>query len=208
MTSGKSKPGGSGWGSEDLRTEVQRLGIADRVIFTGYVSDEEKAALLRAAAVYACPSLYEGFGLPVLEAQAMGVPVICSNTSSLPEVAGEGALLFDPQSVNEIGQALHQVLVDPSVRDRLIRLGHANVARFSWRDCAERILEKIEKAEGRRQKGEIENSKDKNPASVDQHGGIGLNNVKRRLELLYPGRHELKVLNDDEKFKVDLKIEI
>ena len=153
--------GGSGWGSEDLRTEVQRLGIADRVIFTGYVSDEEKAALLRAAAVYACPSLYEGFGLPVLEAQAMGVPVICSNTSSLPEVAGEGALLFDPQSVNEIGQALHQVLVDPSVRDRLIRLGHANVARFSWRDCAERILEKIEKAEGRRQKGEIENSKGK-----------------------------------------------
>ena len=136
--------GGKGWGGEDLQAEAVRLGSAERVRFTGYIDEREKAALLREAAVYACPSLYEGFGLPVLEAQATGVPVVCSNTSSLPEVAGEAALFFDPRSVEAIAHALVSVLSDAALRQRLIEAGQANVRRFSWERCAEVVLGRIE----------------------------------------------------------------
>ena len=152
--------GGAGWGGEDLPAQAQRLGIADWVRFTGYVSDVEKAVLLRGAAVYACPSLYEGFGLPVLEAQSVGVPVVCSNTSSLPEVsgaasaagaasaglpAGPGAILFDPEQVGEIVQALRRVLTNSTVCAQLVAAGYKNVARFSWERCAAQILAVIER---------------------------------------------------------------
>lgn len=136
--------GGAGWGGEDLQAEAVRLNIADRVRFTGYIDEREKAALLRGAAVYACPSLYEGFGLPVLEAQAAGVPVVCSNTSSLPEVAGDGALFFDPENIPAITAALNAVLQNAAQRQHLIQAGHANVQRFSWHACAERVMNAIE----------------------------------------------------------------
>ncbi len=136
--------GGAGWGGEDLHAEAQRLGITDQVRLTGYVDDLEKAALLRHAAAYACPSLYEGFGLPMLEAQSVGVPVICSNTSSLPEVAGDGALLFDPLDVPAMAQALTQVLTDPDTHARLVLAGNNNLARFSWDTCAAIVLAQIE----------------------------------------------------------------
>ncbi len=137
--------GGAGWGSEDLLAVAQGLGIAEHVRLTGYVSDIEKAALIRHAAVYACPSLYEGFGLPVLEAQSVGVPVICSNTSSLPEVAGESALFFDSQNVSAIAEALTQALHNPVRREQMMLAGAKNIARFSWDACAAIILARIER---------------------------------------------------------------
>jgi glycosyltransferase involved in cell wall biosynthesis len=143
--------GAQGWGGEDLRAEVASLGLASGVIFTGYVSDIEKAALLRGARAFAFPSLYEGFGLPVLEAQSAGVPVVCSNTSSLPEVAGDAALLVDPLDEAALARALRQAMCDECARARLIAAGTANVARFSWEACAAVVLECLEgKDDGRR----------------------------------------------------------
>lgn len=134
--------GGAGWGDEaaQLRHEVAALGLSQRVIFTGYISDLEKSALLRAARVCVFPSLYEGFGFPVLEAQTAGVPVVCSNTSSLPEVAGDAALLIDPTQIDAITDAIGRAMGDDAVRAQLIIAGHANLARFSWQSCAKTVL--------------------------------------------------------------------
>ncbi len=133
--------GGRGWGSEDLHAEVEAAGLQASVVFTGYVSEAEKAVLLRHARAYVFPSLYEGFGFPVLEAQLVGVPVACSNTSSLPEVAGEAALLFDPLDVEAIARALETLFGDEGLRARLIEAGRRNLARFSWDACARTVLE-------------------------------------------------------------------
>ncbi|MGY6500932.1 MAG: glycosyltransferase family 4 protein [Acidimicrobiales bacterium] len=124
-----------------LDQQVARLGIADRVVTTGYVPDDHVLPLIAGARLFAFPSLYEGFGLPVLDAQAVGVPVVCSGVASLPEVAGEGALLFDPTSTSDIADALRHGLTDDAVRDRLVAAGSANLARFSWDDAARRTLD-------------------------------------------------------------------
>lgn len=120
----------------DPEAEAARLGIAGRVLRTGYVPDGDIAPLLQGAALFAFPSLYEGFGLPLLDAQQAGVPVVCSNAASLPEVAGEGAVLFDPLSVPEMAAAIRSCLGDLARRDRLVRQGRANAARFSWEETA------------------------------------------------------------------------
>ncbi len=136
--------GAPGWGGEDLPALVTRLGLGDSVRFAGYVSDAEKAVLLQGARAFAFPSLYEGFGFPVLEAQSAGVPVVCSNVSSLPEVAGAGALQVDPLDVPALAAALRECLFDVSIRESLIRAGRANVARFSWERCAGAVLAKLD----------------------------------------------------------------
>ncbi|MCS6846316.1 MAG: glycosyltransferase family 1 protein [Anaerolineae bacterium] len=138
--------GGPGWGSEDLRAEVEATGLQSSVVLTGYVSDTEKAALMRSARAYVFPSLYEGFGFPVLEAQAAGIPVACSNVSSLPEVAGDAALLFDPLDVEAIARALETIVLDEGVRARLVAAGYRNLTRFSWEACARIVLEGLEGA--------------------------------------------------------------
>lgn len=137
--------GGAGWGDEaaQLRRDAESLGLAQRVIFAGYISDLEKAALMRATRLYVLPSLYEGFGFPVLEAQSAGVPVACACTSSLPEVAGDAALLFDPLKVDEMAGAIAKLMHDDAVRARMIDAGHANLERFSWPACAATILSAI-----------------------------------------------------------------
>jgi glycosyltransferase involved in cell wall biosynthesis len=104
---------------------------------TGYVPDEDLPALLSGALAFAFPSLYEGFGFPVLEAMACGVPVVCSNASSLPEVAGDAALLVDPLDVDALAAALAQVMVDEGLRRRLVGRGFQRIQRFSWRCCAQ-----------------------------------------------------------------------
>jgi glycosyltransferase involved in cell wall biosynthesis len=119
------------------------LGLRDSIVITGYVSDKEKSALMRNARALVFPSLHEGFGFPVIEAQSVGVPVACSNTSSLPEVAGEGALLFDPLDADAIAQSLERVMTDESLRASLIRQGAQNVSRFSWQRCASIILDAL-----------------------------------------------------------------
>ena len=98
--------GQQGWLYADIFAKVQRLGLADRVIFPGYIAAADKAALLSGALAYVFPSLYEGFGLPVLEAMACGMPVLTSQVSSLPEVAGQAALLVDPHDTTQIAAGI------------------------------------------------------------------------------------------------------
>lgn len=132
--------GKQGWLYEDLAAQVNRLGLAGRVLFPGYIADGDLPALLSGALAFVYPSLYEGFGIPVLEAGACGVPVITSNTSSLPEVAGDAALLVDPHDVDAIAAAMERLLTDDALRAELIRRGHENVKRFSWEKCARETL--------------------------------------------------------------------
>ena len=132
--------GKQGWLYQDLAAQVDRLGVAGRVLFPGYIAADDLPALLRGALAFVFPSLYDGFGIPVLEAGACGVPVITSNTSSLPEVAGDAALLVDPHDVDAIAAAMERLLADDALRAELIRRGHENVKRFSWEKCARETL--------------------------------------------------------------------
>lgn len=136
--------GRRGWLYDDLFRQVRRLGLDERVRFPGYVAEEDKAALLSGAVALLFPSLYEGFGMPVLEAQACGCPVVTSATSSLPEVAGDGALLVDPQDTAAIANAMLRIATEPELRSALIERGFANVGRFSWENCADTVLRAIE----------------------------------------------------------------
>ncbi len=136
--------GKKGWLYNDLFKQVERSGLPDRVIFAGYVPDEDKAALISGATALVFPSLYEGFGFPVVEAMACGTPVVCSNTSSLPEVAGDAALLVDPLDTDAITAAIDRVTADAQLRQTLIERGHVQAARFTWRACARTVLEVLE----------------------------------------------------------------
>jgi len=132
--------GKRGWLYTDLFAHVERLGLAGRVLFPGYIADADLPALFSGALGFIFPSLYEGFGIPVLEAGACGVPVITSNTSSLPEVAGDAALLVDPHDVEAIAEAMYRLVTDEALRTELARRGLENVQRFSWEKCARETL--------------------------------------------------------------------
>ncbi len=126
--------GGRGWLYRDILTEAERH--ADRVGILGFVDDADLPALYRHAALFVFPSLYEGFGLPVLEAMACGVPVVCSNASSLPEVAGEAALLVDPHDSDGLARAMARALEDADMRRGMIERGLEQAARFTWERAA------------------------------------------------------------------------
>ena len=111
---------------------MQALGLQERVRFTGYVPDEELPLWYNAASVLAFPSLYEGFGMPVVEAMACGTPVIAADSSSLPEAAGEAGLLFDPQNVAELADRLTAVLHNPDLAATMRTKGLAQAQNFSW----------------------------------------------------------------------------
>ncbi len=128
--------GGSGWKNEQIYERVDELGIADAVKFLGYICTDDLVVLYNACRAFVYPSLYEGFGLPVLEAMACGAPVITSNCSSLPEVAGEAALLVDPENTGMLRQAMKSVLSDSSLRAELRRKGQLRADRYSWRETA------------------------------------------------------------------------
>jgi len=136
--------GQQGWLYADIFAKVQRLGLADRVIFPGYVAAADKAALLSGALAYVFPSLYEGFGLPVLEAMACGAPVLTSQVSSLPEVAGQAALLVDPHDTTQIANGLRQLVDNSDLRKRLIAQGYDQIQQFSWSKAAVQVLEILE----------------------------------------------------------------
>jgi glycosyltransferase involved in cell wall biosynthesis len=120
----------------DLPALAAQLGIQERVRFLGFAPDEDKPALIRGAACFAFPSLYEGFGMDPLEALACGVPVVCSNRSSLPELMGNAALLVDPEAPGTLAGALRRVLTDGSLRADLAARGPAQAARFTWERTA------------------------------------------------------------------------
>ena len=132
--------GAKGWDYQSIFARVQALGISNRVLFPGYVPAVELPAWYRAAEVFLYPSLYEGFGLPPLEAMACGTPVITSNTSSLPEVVGDAALLVDPYDVEAIAEALARLLEDKELRQRLREAGLARARLFSWERTARETI--------------------------------------------------------------------
>lgn len=132
--------GQAGWGAAEEEAMVERLGLGGRVHFTGYVPQEDLPALYNAAGLFLFPSLYEGFGLPVVEAMACGVPVITSNVSSLPEVAGDAAILVDPHDPHAIADAVARVQADPAEAKRLREAGLARAAKFTWEACAQATL--------------------------------------------------------------------
>jgi glycosyltransferase involved in cell wall biosynthesis len=130
----------------ELLDAARRAGVADRVHLCGWIDDAQLEGLYAAATCMAFPSLAEGFGLPVLEAMARDLPVACSGVSALPEVAGDAALLFDPDSTEGIAGALRSLLDDPALRARLIARGREQAARFSWDRTARETVASYERA--------------------------------------------------------------
>jgi glycosyltransferase involved in cell wall biosynthesis len=128
------------WTSSDVAPTVQQLGLNDSIIHTGHVPDEDLPVFYSGADVLAYPSLFEGFGLPVLEAMACGTPVVTSNVTALPEVAGGAAEIVDPHRVEDIARGLHAVLGSSSHSEELRRRGYERVKRFSWAATAKKTL--------------------------------------------------------------------
>ena len=128
--------GGKGWLYQEILAEIERLNLDNDVILPGFVPDNELALWYNAAALLAYPSLYEGFGLPVVEAMACGTPVVSSNVSSMPEAAGSAGLLVDPHNTEALANALHRALTEAALREEMQAKGLAQAARFSWTGTA------------------------------------------------------------------------
>ena len=131
---------------EELRRHAARLHVADDTRFLSWVPNAELEGLYRASTCFVFPSVYEGFGLPVLEAMSRGVPVACSKRGALAEIADDAALLFDPEQPRSIASALERLLADPAERKRLSSAGRTNAARFSWAETARKTLDTYESA--------------------------------------------------------------
>lgn len=132
--------GGKGWGNEDMVSLVHSLDLTDSVRLMGYVNEEQLATLYAHARFLAMPSLYEGFGLPLVEAMSFGVPVLTSSCSSLPEVAGDAGMLVDPYNTNSIATGLLQMLKDDEFRNELAARSRLNASRFSWEKAAKETM--------------------------------------------------------------------
>jgi len=155
-------------GHPDLRRTVIRSGVQNDVRFMGFVPIDVLRIFYDVANVFLFPSLYEGFGLPPLEAMAHGTPVVTSNLSSLPEVVGNAAVLVNPENVFEIMRATHRVLVDHNLREKLKQRGYDQVRRFSWEGSVRKILRVYQEVAGEKHDGvpshEIESQLDRKPA--------------------------------------------
>ena len=119
---------------------IASTGMADRVVFTGFIPDVELDSLLRRAAMLVYPSFYEGFGIPILEAMRVGTPVITSNLTGMPEVAGEAAILVDPHNTDQISAEMSRLLNDEQLRDALKTKGQKEAAEYSWERTSELYL--------------------------------------------------------------------
>jgi glycosyltransferase involved in cell wall biosynthesis len=137
--------GWSGWLNSEFHQEVRRLNMEERILFLGHVPDDEVALLYSGASLMVYPSLYEGFGLPILEAMACGCPVICSNTSSMPEVAGNAAILVSPKDETGLAEAIDTVMQDREYSKQLIESGHKRAGEFSWDYTAQKTVSIFEK---------------------------------------------------------------
>ncbi len=144
--------GAEGWRNDDVYDEVKKRGLERDIRFAGYIPAEDLPALYGAATAFVYPSLFEGFGLPPLEAMACGTPVICSNTSSLPEVVGDAAITVDPLDTSDLAAALRTALDDADLRARLSHAGLQRAALFSWERTARETLEVYREAAGERRR--------------------------------------------------------
>jgi glycosyltransferase involved in cell wall biosynthesis len=141
--------GPDGWGVETLAAAVGRASHRDRIVRLGWVSDEQRADLLHGASVFAFPSIYEGFGLPPLEAMSAGIPVVATRAGSIPEVVGDAAELVEVGDAEALADALTRVLTDDDLRRQLIDAGTANLRRFSWDRTADALVALFQQAAGR-----------------------------------------------------------
>ena len=123
---------------------IRRKSLSDHIFFTGYVKDADIAAIYNLAKLFVFPSLYEGFGIPPLEAQACSCPVVCSNAASLPEVCGDSVVYFDPNDIEDMRNKIQTVLNDKNLQNELRAKGFENVKRFSWERSAKQIIEIME----------------------------------------------------------------
>lgn len=133
--------GGRAWLYEEVFEYIKKTPYRDKIILTGRFETEELPALLWGSELLVLPSFYEGFGLPIIEAMACGVPVITSDVSSLPEVAGSAAILVDPRNTESITEAMRKVLDDKNLKQKIIQDGFQNVKRFSWEQCARETMD-------------------------------------------------------------------
>lgn len=140
--------GATGWNYQDVFAEEAKLGLKEHLFFPGFIADEDLPLLYNLAEVFVYPSVYEGFGLPVLEAMACGVPVITSNVSSMPEVVGDVGLLVEPTNVEQLAQALARVLRDSSLRQRMRDNGLERSRLFSWEKMARETLAAYQEVAG------------------------------------------------------------
>jgi glycosyltransferase involved in cell wall biosynthesis len=132
--------GGKGWLYDDIFVAAEASPVRQRIHFPGFIADEDLPALYSLATLFVFPSHYEGFGIPVLEAMACGIPVVCADNSSLPEVAGNAALLLESTDIQGLADAMHRVLVDALLREGLVERGLAQARRFTWERAAQRLL--------------------------------------------------------------------
>lgn len=132
--------GKASYGYDEINYTIQEFGLANDVILTGWVDEQDLPYLFNAATAFVFPSNYEGFGIPLLQAMACGTAIIASCNTSIPEVVGEAALLFNPLSAKSIAEAIERVIVDIDLRNRLIATGEIRVKRFNWAKCAEETL--------------------------------------------------------------------
>ncbi len=136
--------GGADWhGAEIIRARAAASPLADRILLAGFVADEDLEDLYRGAAAYVFPSLFEGFGLSLIEAMDLGIPCACSDCSSLAELGRGAALLFDPKDPDAIADALKRLLESPELRAELIAAGHRRAAQFTWKNHVERIIHAV-----------------------------------------------------------------
>jgi len=142
--------GGKGWGGINLRDTVTGLGLARHVRLPGYVDEPTLNTLYAHALFLAMPSLYDGFGLPIVEAMAHGVPVLTSDNSSMPEVAGEAGLFVDALSIDSIADGLGQLLGNEDLRDKLAANARSNAARFNWNEAAQQLITVFKEAIAKR----------------------------------------------------------
>lgn len=137
--------GKKGWSYEEILQAPEKFAVGDRVKFLDFVPDEDLPLLYQQAQCFVLPSLYEGFGLPVLEAMKHNCPVITSNVSSLPEAGGDAAVYIDPLSVSDIAEKLEKVLSDKNLRNTMIEKGRRQIQKFSWEKAAKETLKILEK---------------------------------------------------------------
>lgn len=132
--------GGKGWYYDDIFQMIDTCHLKEQVVFTGYVDQKDSPLLMSGAMAFVFPSLYEGFGMPPLEAMACGTPVITSKTSSLPEVVGDAGILVDPENVDEICEAMEKMMIEPAYRETLRLKGKKRADKFTWQKSAEQLM--------------------------------------------------------------------